>query len=91
MPQMIIRHRVNDYKKWKAYFDKSLALRKMAGEKSVKIFRNSEDPNDLSLVFEWVNVHKAVEYAGSESLRKAMKDAGVLETPQVYMTDEDLE
>ena len=91
MPLMIVKHKVKDYEKWKMLFDVSYPVRKMNGEKSCRIFRSSEDPNDLAILFEWKDIEKAVRYSESEDLRAAMRESGVIQTPVVYLQDEDLD
>jgi len=87
---MIVKHKVEDYNKWKSLFDAALPLRKMNGEQSCDIFRNSKDPNDVSILFEWNDIQKAIKYSQSEDLRDAMKHAGVIDQPSVYLLDGDL-
>ena len=71
-------------------FDVSDVIRRLYGEKDLKIFRDSEDPNDIAVLFEWNEPVKAVHYSQSEELRSAMKKAGVLGEPKVYLSNEDL-
>ncbi len=91
MPQMLVQHKVQDYDKWKILFDVSLPVRKMAGEKSCRIFRNTEDPNDLTILFDWKDAKLAIQYSESEELKTAMKASGVLDTPKVYLLPGDME
>ena len=89
MPQMIVQHEVKDYKKWIILFEAASPLRKLNGEKSCKIFRSTEDPNDITILFDWDNAQKALRYAESDELRAAMKQAGVIGDPVLYLLNEE--
>ncbi len=85
MAKIIVQHKVEDFDKWKKLFDLGAPFRKMSGQSSCQIFRNSDDLNDISIVFEWDDLHKAVRFSQSEELREGMKMAGVLGDPKVYL------
>jgi quinol monooxygenase YgiN len=88
---MIIQHEVRDYAHWKTIFDLSYPVRKMMGERSCRVFRNYDRPNDITVLLEWKDISRASEYAESEDLRASMRQAGVLGTPRIYLTEEDME
>jgi len=85
---MLIRHKVQDYGKWKAAFDAHGATRKTSGSKGGRLLRNAEDPNELVILFEWDDVKKARQFAQSEDLRKAMQGAGVIGKPDIHFLEE---
>jgi len=91
MAQMIVRQKVEDFKKWKKVFDSVYALRKAGGEKSFKIFRNTEEPNEITILFEWNNIQDAVKYSQSPLFKEAEKKAGVLSEPFLYLPEEGVE
>ena len=90
MPQIIVRHKVKDYKRWAVLFDAASSIRKLSGEKGCKIFRSTEDPNDITILFDWDYAQKALRYAESDELRAAMKQAGVVGEPVLYLLDADV-
>lgn len=90
MSKMIVNHKVEDFDTWKKIFDASELIRVVYGEKEYEIFRNTDDPNDVTIVFDWGDPYKALKYAQSNDLREAMKLAGVKGEPIVYLRDEDL-
>ncbi len=45
MPYILVRHKVEDYAKWKPVFDEHGAARKAIGSKGGYLFRNIDDPN----------------------------------------------
>jgi heme-degrading monooxygenase HmoA len=88
MAQLIIRHKVKDYLKWKSMFDEHGAKRKAAGSKGGRLFRSEKDPNEVVILFEWQDLGKARQFAESEDLRKTMERAGVVGKPELYFLDE---
>ena len=88
MAYLLIRHKVADYKKWKAVFDDASALRKAGGEKGGQVLHLEGDPNNLLMLFEWESLEKAHDYVQSEDLRKGMQEAGVVEQPEMYFLSE---
>lgn len=90
MPYLIIKHQVENFEKWKGFFDTSDSIRRMYGEKDYKIFRNTEDVNEVVILFEWEDPHKAIEYSRTNTLKMAMKQAGVIGEPILYLLDQDL-
>ena len=79
MPYLLVRHKVADYAKWKAVFDAGIALRRVGGEKSYRIFRTAEDPSDLLMLFEWEDLDKARQFINSPVLKIGMERSGVME------------
>lgn len=88
MPYMLVRHKVEDYAKWKAVFDELCNTRKAKGEKSYQIFHTDDSPNNLVLLLEWDSLDNARKYTQSEVLRDGMLRAGVAEQPDIYFLDE---
>lgn len=83
MSFVLVRHRVEDFSRWKSVFDGADGARHHAGEKSFRIFHFDGDTNDVVCLFEWINLHKARDYFQSEQVRELMHKAGVIETPEV--------
>jgi len=88
MPYLLIRHKVNEFGKWKQVFDEHEATRRASGCKSTRLFRNFDNAHETFLLLEWDDLEKASLFAGSEDLRKAMERAGVADRPDVYYLDE---
>ena len=88
MSYLIVSHEVKDYAKWKPVFDEHGAFRKANGSKGGRLLRNAQDPNRLTILFEWESVDKAQQFAQSPELRAAMEEAGVTGQPQVSFLEE---
>ena len=88
MIYLLVHHEVADYPKWKAAFDSALDWRTKNGERNSRIFRGVQNPNELTLLFEWENFEKAHAFMSSDELKTRMASAGVKTTPRVeYLTE----
>jgi hypothetical protein len=88
MIHVLVRHNVSDYGKWKSVFDADLEFRHKGGELNCRIFHNTDNLNDLTLLFEWENLEQAQQYMSSKELRDKMKQAGVASTPEIQFLGE---
>jgi heme-degrading monooxygenase HmoA len=88
MPYMLIRHKVEDYAKWKPVFDAHGATRRAGGCKGGRLYRNANDPSEVVVVLEWESIEKALQFTQSPELREAMQQAGVADQPDVYFLEE---
>jgi heme-degrading monooxygenase HmoA len=88
MSYLFIKPTVKDYAAWKPLFDGHAAFRKAAGSKGARLFRSSENPNEIALLFEWDDPKRARQFVQSPELREAMERSGVIGRPDVYFLDE---
>jgi hypothetical protein len=88
MPYMLVRHKVEDYEKWKPVFDDHQATRRESGGKGGFLFRNADDPNETLILLEWPGLEDARRFGQSEDLRETMQRAGVAEQPDIYFLEE---
>lgn len=88
MVNVLVRHRVSDFSRWKQVFDEHFGMRHAAGELSFRIFHNHEDGSDLTLFFDWESLDTAKAFFASDSLKKGMQVAGVTGTPEIVFLDE---
>jgi quinol monooxygenase YgiN len=84
---MLIRHKVTDFAKWKRVYDERLPARQKVGLKEVHLLRNTENPNEVILLFSVQDKDKAKAHAASDDLRQAMEKAGVSDKPDVYLLE----
>ena len=84
MPHLLVRHKVSDFSKWKSAYDTHSSARQGAGLKEEHLLRNTDDPNEVVMLFEAKDIQKAKEFAGSVDLREAMQNAGVVDKPDIY-------
>lgn len=89
MIYLLVHHEVADYPSWKTVFDSALDWRAKHGERSCRIFRAVQNPNELTLMFEWENAEMARAFVASDDLKTRMAKAGVKSTPRVeYLTEQ---
>jgi heme-degrading monooxygenase HmoA len=89
MPYLLVRHKVEDYERWKPVFDHDHgATRKRSGSKGGWILRNADDPTELVILLEWDTSENARRFAGADETREAMQRAGVTDEPDVYFLEE---
>ena len=88
MATMLVQHSVKDYAAWKEVYDSVVDLRAANGELSDKIYHDANDPNKLTVIFEWDSLANAQKYANSPELKAAMEKAGVDGPPSIYFLNE---
>jgi len=88
MAHLLVHHKVEDYGKWKPIFDGHADFRSQNGCKDGKVFRSTNNPNEIFILFEWDNVANAQKFAQSDSLKEAMKEAGVVGMPEAHFLEE---
>ncbi len=88
MPYLIVRHKVADYDKWKTVFDADSARRKASGSQGGRLFRNTNNPNETFIMFQWDTLERAAEFAQSDDLRQVVQRAGIVDQPDVYFLEE---
>jgi quinol monooxygenase YgiN len=86
---LLIIHEVEDYRKWKVIFDKSVVMRREAGELSFQVFKYRNEPNKIVHIGEWTSHEQAQQFFDSPELVKIRADAGVREPQFVYLEELD--
>jgi len=88
MNYLLVHHRVQDFPQWKVVYDNHLPKRQEAGVKEVHLWHASQDPNDVTLLFEASDLPKAKAFAESADLQQIMAKSGVIGKPDVaYLKD----
>ena len=87
MIHILIRHKVADFAKWKPAYDAHASARQIAGLKELRLLRNTENPNEVILLFSVEDPDKAKAFAASDDLRQAMQKAGLSDKPDVYFLE----
>ena len=88
MVNVLVRHKVKNYKSWKPVFDGFIETRRAGGEKSYQIFHPDNDRNNLLLLFKWDDAKKGHKFFESSDLKKTMKEAGVMGEPEIFFLEE---
>jgi hypothetical protein len=82
MVELMVRHTVADYGKWRPYFDGDDQRRKDCGATGTKqVYRDQEDPNTITLIMEWDTAENARKFTQDPALAAVMQQAGVVGRP----------
>jgi len=88
MANLIIRHKVKDFGKWKQEYDSHRSAREAAGLKDIHLWRNENDSNEVIALFESSDLTKARKFADSFDLKEKMQAAGVQGVPEILFLSE---
>lgn len=88
MVYLLIRHKVADYETWKPVYDEHAATRKAAGSKGARLFRSTNDGNEVVAIMSWPDRQHAEAFANSPDLQAVMQKAGVIGVPDLLYLEE---
>ena len=87
MGMLIIRHKVKDYGKWRPAFDRHAGAQKSAGLTHPRVFRSSDDKNEVVILFDTDDTKRAKDFVASPDLKETMAKAGVVDSPTFYLLE----
>jgi quinol monooxygenase YgiN len=79
---------VRDYDDWKAVFDTGEPLRREFGCSGHEIYRDVDDPNQLTVFLEFSSREKAKEFLDEPRLKQRMAEAGVDSEPRTMLVSQ---
>ena len=82
-----VRHRVEDYSKWKEVFDSTAEYKRSHGWKGYRIHAIEGDNNHLLVMEEFETEDRTREFLGSEYLRDALSRAGIADVPDILVVE----
>jgi hypothetical protein len=82
-----VRHRVEDYPKWKEVFDSTAEYKRSHGWKGYRIHAIEGDRNHVLVMEEFDTDDQVREFLGSDYLREAMGRAGVSDEPDILVVE----
>jgi heme-degrading monooxygenase HmoA len=80
MVYVLAQLKLESFQKWKAIFDQRVSVRKEAGSKEARLFRNSNDDTEVVILFDWDTLENARKYMESDMLREALEKVGATYT-----------
>lgn len=84
MIYIYVRHRVEDYARWREGYDNHAAARQASGASDeAYVMRNIDDPNEITIILGWSDLEQARAFTQSASLKEAMQKAGVTSMPEI--------
>ena len=85
MATLAVQLTIGDYAKWRPVFDKHKPLRDKANIKNVRVYRDADNPKEVIVWGEAADAQKVREALTSEEIKGAMKEAGVVGPPKIYV------
>ena len=82
-----VRHRVEDYPKWKEVFDSTAEYKRSHGWKGYRLHTIEGENTHVLVMEEFETEDQAREFIGSEYLREAMSRAGVSDQPDIWVVE----
>jgi len=79
MIQMLCRNRVRDFAVWKRVFDSHADRHRRAGLKLVRLWRATENPDNVFFLFDADDIQKARAFISTPEAAEAGKISGVLD------------
>jgi hypothetical protein len=76
--QMVVRCRVRDYFDWQKVFSFTTSARRAYGLSNERVYRSTQDGNDLVIVMDAADIAKAKAYAGSPLRKKILEKEDVV-------------
>jgi heme-degrading monooxygenase HmoA len=84
---VLVRHKVENYQKWKAVFDADGPHLKSGGCERFELLRNNKDATDLVVYLTFQTAEKAHAFFESPRLKEAMTRGGVRGQPEILYLD----
>jgi hypothetical protein len=80
---LTIHFKVKDFNAWQTSYNGNEKNRATAGITKSKVFRSTDDPNDVLLLQDTADVSKARTWYGSSEMKSAMEKSGVVGSPSI--------
>jgi hypothetical protein len=80
---LTIHFKVKDFNAWQTSYNGNDKNRVSAGITKSKVFRSSDDPNDVLILQDVADVAKARTWYGSSEMKTLMEKSGVLGSPTI--------
>ena len=88
MPYLMVRHRVEDFGRWKAAFDKGLDMRHVNGRKSSRVFDVDVKNSSVVVFSEWDSIERARSFLESDELKEAIRQQDFARLPDFFFLKE---
>lgn len=89
MVYTIVRHQVEDFAKWKEVFEGASEFRRSYGEESHQVFRDSDNPNTVTVLNKWNDLNKVKEFFTLDEIKQKMKESGMVSEPTIHFLTEE--
>jgi hypothetical protein len=83
---LTLHFKVKDFNAWHTNYNTNEKNRVSAGIAKSKVFRSTDDPNDVVLLQDVADVAKARTWYGSTEMKAVMEKSGVMGSPSIRST-----
>jgi hypothetical protein len=80
---LTLHFKVKDFNAWQSSYNGNEKNRTSAGITKSKVFRSTDDPNDVLLLQDVADVSKARTWYGSSEMKSVMEKSGVVGAPSI--------
>ena len=87
MGTLIVQSQVEDYDRWREVYDRRTDIRERFGITDERVLRSVDDGNRLTVLMEG-DLDQLRSLAGSEELREAMQEAGIVGPPSMTFAED---
>jgi heme-degrading monooxygenase HmoA len=74
-----------EYDKWRPAFDEAENVRKAHGVIDTQVFRGSDNPNEVVILYEWDDLEHAWPFFEQPDNRKVLENLGLQGKPEVFI------
>jgi quinol monooxygenase YgiN len=85
---VIVQHHVRDFEAWQPVFEDHRPSREEYGCTGHLVYRGLDDPNDVTVILQFLSRERGEAFVRDPSLKKAMERGGVDSEPRTTMLDE---
>jgi hypothetical protein len=83
MATAIIQHRIEDFAAWKPVYDAHEGRKQYSFEE--RVLQMIDDPNNVIVILDSDSADKLRDFLQSDDLKAAMRDAGVVGEPTIWL------
>jgi len=82
---LLVRHKVRDFSEWKRGYDDHLPKRIDSGLTEKYLLHEADDANEVTILFEALDINRAKAFVESADLKETMKKVGVVGKPEIHI------
>ena len=87
MATLFVRHKVEDFDRWKSEYDAFDVERAGMGVTGHGVYQADGDPTDVTIYHHFDDMASAKAFAESSRLKEVMQSAGVVGNPSIWFTN----
>lgn len=87
MAHLLATSRVEDFDSWSTSFDQNDDFRTEHGQRGYQVYRSVDDPNEVTVLFDWDESEDPRTFFESEEMRERLADAGLQGKPDMSLLE----